>query len=581
MRSGNRSLRAGSCLDDSSAGACNICAPSSTLIYNGTQMCPECCVPGLAYRFYACSPPLQIVNRAVLYSTTFNENLSCTDQIFSIQDQVVSLSSGWIQRNFSICLTNINITAPNNRSVVAKIVDECSSKAGCTAGTAYWEPCAPNAIAGTPGVWSALGYDPGDGILRDVSWSKTNASVSASGGGGGGGSKKKNTGAIAASAVVGFVLFAMVPVGFYWIKIKARLALRRRNQEQVEEISTLVGLPKQFSYHCLQKATRNFAKKSMLGEGGFGMVFKGNLSDGTTVAVKRMDVEIEGSNEGQQQFKAEVLSIGSIRHYNLVQLRGFCIHGPSSLLVYEYMSNGALDKWIFPKDSRFLDWSQRHQVAVDVARGLAYLHEGCREQVLHLDIKPQNILLDENLRARIADFGLSKLAERGKSYAVTAMRGTPGYMAPEWLHTKVTDRTDVYSFGIVLLELLSSRKSLEIQKHSSSVASTSGASSSASSQGVFILGHTAARLFHSGDVATLVDRDLEVDLSVAERFAKIGLWCIQEDPAKRPSIGNALAMLEGDLEVGDLPPPPPSGANSPVLRTPGMDSWSSSLQTGT
>ncbi|EFJ13203.1 hypothetical protein SELMODRAFT_16503, partial [Selaginella moellendorffii] len=120
---------------------------------------------------YACSPPLQIVNRAVLYSTTFNENLSCTDQIFSIQDQVVSLSSGWIQRNFSICLTNINITAPNNRSVVAKIVDECSSKAGCTAGTAYWEPCAPNAIAGTPGVWSALGYDPGDGILRDVSWS--------------------------------------------------------------------------------------------------------------------------------------------------------------------------------------------------------------------------------------------------------------------------------------------------------------------------------------------------------------------------------------------------------------------------
>ncbi|EFJ14502.1 hypothetical protein SELMODRAFT_17185, partial [Selaginella moellendorffii] len=198
-------------------------------------------------------------------------------------------------------------------------------------------------------------------------------------------------------------------------------------------------LPHQFSYHDLKMATRNFDPELTLGAGGFGSVFKGELADGSLVAVKKMDVKIQGSSKGHSQFKAEVMSIGSIHHFNLVKLRGFCIQGPAALLVYEFMPNGSLDKWIFTKNdddkgggsaNLLLNWNQRHSIAIDVARGLTYLHEGCRKQVLHLDIKPQNILLDENLRARISDFGLSKLAEWGKSQVVTVMRGTPGYMAP-------------------------------------------------------------------------------------------------------------------------------------------------------
>ncbi|EFJ25978.1 hypothetical protein SELMODRAFT_17515, partial [Selaginella moellendorffii] len=177
------------------------------------------------------------------------------------------------------------------------------------------------------------------------------------------------------------------------------------------------------------------------GEGGFGTVFKGMLPSREIVAVKRIG---GGSRQGDKQLKAEVMWIGSIHHLNLVKLVGFCLQSPPNVLVY---ANGLLDGWIFAKD-KYLPWATRLSIVLNVTRRLAYLHDGCHKKVLHLDIKPQNILLDEKMNAKIADFGFSKLIDKDKTHVVTVMWGTVGYMAPKWLHSRVTDKTDVYSFGI-------------------------------------------------------------------------------------------------------------------------------------
>ncbi|XP_024536659.1 G-type lectin S-receptor-like serine/threonine-protein kinase SD2-5 [Selaginella moellendorffii] len=587
MLSGNRSLRNSSCYQSSNQSEpylsdSEACKPFSSVILNATIApdCPNCCVPGLAYRTFTCSPTLQGTNNAVLYVTSFNLSnpgslRPCTSSQWNMEP-MAALATGWYSQDRSLCSTNIQVLAPNGRTAVARMVAQCYSPDGCLSDHSFTEPCAPNAVAGNEQVWRQLGYDPGIGILRNVTWSVTDSNLPQFIR-----SKKSYLGVIAgvASAVAGVVLSVVIFVATR----KWRRSRRRRMEKQVliEGMRLDEILPHQFSYHDLKMATRNFDPELILGAGGFGSVFKGELVDGSLVAVKKMDVEIQGASKGHSQFKAEVMSIGSIHHFNLVKLRGFCIQGPAALLVYEFMPNGSLDKWIFTKNdddkgggsaNLLLNWNQRHLIALDVARGLTYLHEGCREQVLHLDIKPQNILLDENLRARISDFGLSKLAERGKSQVVTVMRGTPGYMAPEWLHTKVTDKTDVYSFGIVLLELVSSKRTVQFHPPSSS-------SSSSSSQPRF-LGETALSMFHSGNVVELIDEKLldddfastssGLELKDAERYVKIGLWCIQPEAAIRPSMRNVLDMLEGNIDVLDLPPPSSDGSSRSLsFRLPG------------
>ncbi|XP_024522868.1 G-type lectin S-receptor-like serine/threonine-protein kinase At2g19130 [Selaginella moellendorffii] len=494
MLSGNRSLRNSSCYLSSNQSEpylsdSEVCKPISGFIFNDTIVpdCPNCCVPGLAYRTFACSPNLQGTNNAVLYATSFNLSnpgslRPCTSSQWNMEP-MAALATGWYTQDRSLCSKNIQVLAPNGRTAVARMVAECYSPAGCLRDHSFTEPCAPNAVAVNEQVWRQLGYDPGIGILRNITWNVIDSNLPQSIR-----SKKNYEGVIAgvASAVAGVVLSVVIFVATR----KWRRSRRRRMEKQalIEGMRLDEILLHQFSYHDLKMATRNFDPELMLGAGGFGSVFKGELADGSLVAVKKMDVEIQGSSKGHSQFKAE---------------------GPAALLVYEFMPNGSLDKWIFTKNdddkggesaNLLLNWNQRHSIAIDVARGLTYLHEGCWEQVLHLDIKPQNILLDENLRARISDFGLSKLAERGKSQVVTVMRGTPGYMAPEWLHTKVMDKTDVYSFGIVLLELVSSRRTIQFHPPSSS-------SSSSSSQLCF-LGETALSMFHSGNVIELIDDKL-------------------------------------------------------------------------
>ena len=171
---------------------------------------------------------------------------------------------------------------------------------------------------------------------------------------------------------------------------------------------------------------------------------------------------LDGVGQVKESFLTEVKTVGGIHHINLVKLIGYCAEKSHRLLIYEYMVNGSLDRWITHENRQNgLTRSTRQRIISDIAKGLAYLHEDCSHKIIHLDIKPQNILLDQNFNAKISDFGLSKLIEKDKSKVVTRMRGTPGYIAPEWLSSIITEKVDVYAFGIVLLEILCGRKNLD------------------------------------------------------------------------------------------------------------------------
>ncbi|XP_021895159.1 probable receptor-like protein kinase At5g20050 [Carica papaya] len=226
----------------------------------------------------------------------------------------------------------------------------------------------------------------------------------------------------------------------------------------------VAGLPTKFRFKELEEATNNF--QLLLGQGASASVFEGTLNDGTSVAVKR----IEGEEHGEKEFRSEVAAIASVQHVNLVRLIGYCNSAPGSarFLVYDFISNGSLDCWIFPIRAAgnrhrggCLSWDLRYKVAIDVAKALAYLHHDCRSRILHLDVKPENILIDENYRAIVSDFGLSKLMGKDESRVVTTIRGTRGYLAPEWLlENGISEKCDVYSYGMVLLEMIGGRRTV-------------------------------------------------------------------------------------------------------------------------
>jgi hypothetical protein len=305
-----------------------------------------------------------------------------------------------------------------------------------------------------------------------------------------------------------------------------------------------------YPYAEVKRATRNFSDK--LGEGGFGCVFRGTMPGSTLVAVKRL----KGLGHVDKQFRAEVRTLGVIQHTNLVRLLGFCVKGSTRLLVYEYMANGSLDSHLFSEDSCLLTWDLRYRIALGIAKGLAYLHEGCEDCIIHCDIKPENILLDAEFCAKIADFGMAKLLGREFNSALTTIRGTMGYLAPEWVSgQRITTKADVYSFGIVLLEVVSGRRS--------TVRLESG------SHRYFPL-YAAAQL-REGNVLRLLDRRLGGDASVEELgvACRVACWCIQDEESDRPSMGQVVRMLEGVVNT-EIPPVPSSfmdlveGENSSV-----------------
>ncbi|XP_022968973.1 G-type lectin S-receptor-like serine/threonine-protein kinase At2g19130 [Cucurbita maxima] len=339
-------------------------------------------------------------------------------------------------------------------------------------------------------------------------------------------SRKRNTGMIIGIVVGSAAVLATVLAVLF-------LLLRRRRI--VGKGKTVEGSLVAFEYRDLQNATKNFSHK--LGGGGFGSVFKGSLADSTIVAVKKL----ESVSQGEKQFRTEVSTIGTIQHVNLIRLRGFCSEGSKKLLVYDYMPNGSLDAHLF--HDKVLDWKTRYQIAVGTARGLAYLHEKCRECIVHCDIKPENILLDAQFCPKVADFGLAKLFGREFSRVLTTMRGTRGYLAPEWISgVAITAKADVFSYGMMLFEFVSGRRNSE-QSEDGTIK--------------FFPSLVANTMSEEGDIRSLLDSKLQGNADVEElkKLCNVACWCIQDEEVQRPSMSNIVQILEGVLEVNKPPMP--------------------------
>ncbi|CAK8560102.1 unnamed protein product [Lathyrus sativus] len=300
-----------------------------------------------------------------------------------------------------------------------------------------------------------------------------------------------------------------------------------------------------FTYEELEEATNGFDKE--LGRGAFGIVYEGvvnnNTCSETRVAVKKLNNFL--LDQAHREFRNELNVIGLTHHKNLVRLLGFCEGGSERLLVYEYMSNGTLSSLLFNADEKQKpSWKLRLELAIGIARGLVYLHEECITRIIHCDIKPQNILLDDYFNARISDFGLAKLLNMNQSKTNTGIRGTKGYVALEWFkNMPITAQVDVYSYGVVLLEIISCRRCVQEMDDENEEKA--------------ILTDWAYDCYKDGAVDALVEGDNEAldDREKLEKLVMIALWCVQEDPYLRPTMRNVVHMLEGTVEV-QVPPYP-------------------------
>ncbi|KAL5707447.1 hypothetical protein ACHQM5_018349 [Ranunculus cassubicifolius] len=339
---------------------------------------------------------------------------------------------------------------------------------------------------------------------------------------------KTNRTAVILGSSLGASFGVILLIIISFILFRKRKAVESDEEDYLDQVP---GMPTRFSYEELRVATEDFTKK--LGQGGFGSVFEGILANGTMVAVKCLD----GIGQVRKSFLAEVESIGSIHHVNLVRLIGFCADKSHRYLVYEYMVNGSLEKWIFNKnDKSSLSWKTRRNIILDVAKGLTYLHEDCRQKILHLDIKPQNILIDASFDAKVSDFGLAKLVDKDQSNIMTQMRGTPGYLAPEWLNSVITEKVDVYSFGVVVLEIVCGRKNLDSSQPEESMHLLSVLKQKAGEE----------RLF---DLVDKSCEDMLLNINEAMEMMMIAVWCLQSDFTKRPSMSVVVKVLEGVMEV--------------------------------
>ncbi|XP_026455054.1 G-type lectin S-receptor-like serine/threonine-protein kinase At5g35370 isoform X1 [Papaver somniferum] len=317
------------------------------------------------------------------------------------------------------------------------------------------------------------------------------------------------------------------------------------------DFSSIPGLPVRYDYSELEAATEKFS--TQIGAGGFGTVYKGTLPDKTLVAVKKI---INLGVQGRKEFYTEIAIIGKVHHVNLVKLRGFCAEGQQKLLVYEFMNRSSLDRTLFGAGP-VLEWQERFDIALGTARGLAYLHSGCEHKIIHCDIKPENILLHDNFQVKISDFGLSKLLSPELSSHFTTMRGTRGYLAPEWLTSSaISDKTDVYSYGMVLLEIVSGRKncSMRSRSHSTEDGNSDGGHSGSGGNLYFPL--FALEMHEEKRYTEIADPKLEgrVSSEEVEKLVKVALCCVHEEPALRPTMMNVVGMLEGGTPVGEPRP---------------------------
>lgn len=298
--------------------------------------------------------------------------------------------------------------------------------------------------------------------------------------------------------------------------------------------------PIRFTSQQLALFTGNYA--TQLGAGGFGSVYKGELPNGVSVAVKVFRGNLDNSVE--EQFMAEVGTMGRTYHINLVRLYGFCFDAAVRALVYEYMENGSLDKYLYDKD-RKLNWETLQEVVIGTAKGIRYLHEECQQKIIHYDIKPGNILLDSNFNPKVADFGLAKLTNRVATHVTLAgNRGTPGYMAPEiWMNLPVTHKCDVYSFGMLLFDVVG-------RKWNRGAATAGNSTESLRWFPKFVYQKFEGGA--SGEIMSSCEIE-EANREEAERICKVALWCVQMNADARPPMSKVVKMLEGEMEIVPVP----------------------------
>ncbi|XP_047328502.1 probable LRR receptor-like serine/threonine-protein kinase At4g30520 [Impatiens glandulifera] len=339
--------------------------------------------------------------------------------------------------------------------------------------------------------------------------------------------------AIALGITLTVVSFTVLAISWlFWKKRNNREKQSILNITDIQEEGLIsLGNLRIFTFRELQASTDHFSSKNILGTGGFGNVYKGKLGNGNMVAVKRLK-DVSGT-AGESQFRTELEMISLAVHRNLLRLIGYCATANERLLVYTYMSNGSVASRLREKPTK-LDWNTRKRIAVGAARGLLYLHEQCNPKIIHRDVKAANILLDEFFEAVVGDFGLAKLLDHADSHVTTAVRGTVGHIAPEYLSTgQSSEKTDVFGFGILLLELITGMRALEFGK-------------TINQKGAIL--EWVKKVLEEKTVELLVDRELGSNydrIEVAEML-QVAFLCTQYLPAHRPKMSEIVHMLEGD-----------------------------------
>ncbi|XP_059643169.1 L-type lectin-domain containing receptor kinase S.1-like [Cornus florida] len=346
-------------------------------------------------------------------------------------------------------------------------------------------------------------------------------------------SSSLSAGAIAGITIAS-VVFIVCLSGFYWFWRKTK----KEEEDEIEDWE-LEYWPHRYSYEELSEATNGFSKDELLGTGGFGKVYKATLRNNTVVAVKCVSHD---SKQGLREFMAEISSMGRLQHKNLVQMRGWCRKGNELMLVYDYMPNGSLNRWIFDKPKTLLGWGDRRKILADVAEGLNYLHHGWDQVVIHRDIKSSNILLGSDMRGRLGDFGLAKLYTQGEVPNTTRVVGTLGYLAPELAMVAApTEASDVYSFGVVVLEVACGRRPIE---------------SWAEEEKALLIDWVRGK-YVEGRLWEVADERIKGECEVEEMEAvlKLGLACCHPDPLHRPTMKEVVTILVGEKAAAPSLPP--------------------------
>ncbi|KAJ9169030.1 hypothetical protein P3X46_020499 [Hevea brasiliensis] len=342
-------------------------------------------------------------------------------------------------------------------------------------------------------------------------------------------------GAIVAAISVSIVLFGM---GYCFLRRQARKKYHTIQEDNGgNEISSL-----QFDLSTIETATKNFSDDNKLGQGGFGQVYKGTLPNGQEIAVKRLS---RSSRQGAGEFKNEVLLLAKLQHRNLVKLIGFCLEGEEKIIVYEFVPNKSLDYFLFdPEKQGQLDWRRRWKIIEGIARGFLYLHEDSQPRIIHRDLKVNNILLDQDMNPKIADFGMARIFGVDQSQGNTSViAGTFGYMPPEYaLHGLFSVKSDIYSFGVLVLEIISGKKISSFNQTDSGDGLVS-----------YVWTH-----WKNGTPMDVLDPILIDSYSRNEvlRCIQIGLLCVQRDPADRPTMAAVILMLDGCSATIPVPQPP-------------------------